>query len=121
MYERKSRLSERKRDRLMEHSVAGTTARAVAELAGVHRNTAASFYSRLCKVIAKEMETGSGRNLFGHDDTATAYAHRRRDECVWNFVCTVLSDAATENYRSIPSHRHNDGRRRMHGLSNRLR
>ncbi len=46
MYERRSRLSKAKRDRLVEHFVAGTTARAAAELVGVHRNTAASFYTR---------------------------------------------------------------------------
>ena len=56
MYERKSRLSKRTRDRLTEHFVAGTTARAAAELTGVHRNTAASFYTRLRKVSASEME-----------------------------------------------------------------
>ena len=59
MYERKSRLSDWKRGRLIEHFVAGTTARAVAELVGVHRNTAASFYTRLRKVIAEEMEKAS--------------------------------------------------------------
>jgi len=59
MYERKSRLSESKRNRLMEHFVAGTTARAAAELVGVHRNTAASFFTRLRKVIADEMKEAS--------------------------------------------------------------
>ncbi len=59
MYERKSRLSDWKRGRLIEHFVAGTTARAAAELVGVHRNTAASFYTRLRKVIAEEMEKAS--------------------------------------------------------------
>ena len=34
MYERRSRLSKAKRDRLVEHFVAGTTARAAAELSG---------------------------------------------------------------------------------------
>jgi transposase len=56
MYARQSRLSQTKRDRLTEHFVAGTTARAAGELVGVHRNTAASFYVRLRRVIAKEME-----------------------------------------------------------------
>ncbi len=54
MYERRSRLSKAKRDRLVEHFVAGTTARAAAELVGVHRNTAASFYTRIRTVIAEE-------------------------------------------------------------------
>ena len=56
MYERKSRLSAQKRARLLEHFVAGTTARATAELVGVHRNTAASFFTRLRRVIAEELE-----------------------------------------------------------------
>jgi transposase-like protein len=44
------------RDRLSEHLVAGTTAPAAAELVGVHRNTAASRYTRLRRLIAVEME-----------------------------------------------------------------
>lgn len=56
MYTRKSRLSAQKRARLIEHFVAGTTARAAAQLVGVHRNTAAGFFTRLRKVIADEME-----------------------------------------------------------------
>ncbi|HBR06982.1 MAG TPA: IS1595 family transposase [Desulfovibrio sp.] len=59
MYERRSRLSESKRNRLMEYFVAGTTARAAAELVGVHRNTAASCFTRLRKLIADEMEKTS--------------------------------------------------------------
>jgi transposase len=59
MYTRKSRLSTSKRNRLMEHFVAGTTARAAAELVGVNRNTAASFFTRLRKVIAEEMDEAS--------------------------------------------------------------
>jgi len=61
MYERQSRLSKGKRDRLIEHFVAGTTARAAAELVGVHRNTAASFYTRLRKVIAEQLAEASSR------------------------------------------------------------
>ncbi len=49
MYERRSRLNESRRDRLMEHFVAGTTVLAAAELVGIHRNTAASFFTRLRK------------------------------------------------------------------------
>ena len=59
MYERRSRLSKKARDRLLEHFVAGTTARAAAELVGVHRNTAAGFYTRLRHVIAEELVTAS--------------------------------------------------------------
>ncbi len=74
MYERRSRLSKAKRDRLVEHFVAGTTARAAAELVGVHRNTAASFYTRIRTVIAEETQkatTGSTlkpvMNLIGRE------------------------------------------------------
>ena len=59
MYTRQSRLSVQKRARLIEHFIAGTTARAAAQLVGVNRNTAASFYSRLRKVIADEMKKAS--------------------------------------------------------------
>jgi transposase-like protein len=38
MYQRKSRLSPRKQGRLTEHFVAGTTARAAAEIIGVQPN-----------------------------------------------------------------------------------
>ena len=56
MYERQSRLEDWVRSWLIESFVAGTTGRAAAELVGVHRNTAASFYTRLRKVIAEEKE-----------------------------------------------------------------
>ncbi len=59
MYERKSRLSPQKRARLIEHFIAGTTARAAAQLVGVNKNTAAIFFTRLRKVIADEMEKAS--------------------------------------------------------------
>jgi transposase len=55
MYERKSRLSSHKQQRLIEHFVAGTTARAAAEIVGVHRNTAISFYMRLRQLIAGKL------------------------------------------------------------------
>ena len=59
MYARRSRLGDWKRARLIEHFVAGTTARAAAELAGVHRNTSASFFARLRKVNAEETAKAS--------------------------------------------------------------
>ena len=59
MFQRKSRLSSWKRDRLVEHFVAGTTARAAADLVGVHRNTAISFYHRLRVMIAEELAKAS--------------------------------------------------------------
>lgn len=44
MYTRKSRLSSYKQSRLIEHFVAGTTARAAAQIVGVQANTAITFY-----------------------------------------------------------------------------
>src|ERR1700679_2737582 len=55
VYERKSRLSGRKQQRLIEHFVAGTTARAAAELVDVQRTTAIGFYQRLRKLIASKL------------------------------------------------------------------
>ncbi len=43
---RKSRLSQVKQDRLIEHFVACTTARCAASLIGVNRKTAAYYFHR---------------------------------------------------------------------------
>jgi len=56
VYTRKSRISRAKRLRLLEHFVAGTTARAAAELVGVNRNTVNRFYLALRQITAEEME-----------------------------------------------------------------
>ena len=53
---RKSRLSLVKQARLIEHFVAGTTARCAADLIGVNRNTAAYYFQRLRKIIFDEHE-----------------------------------------------------------------
>ena len=55
----KSRLSQYKQARLVEHFVAGTTAQTAASLCGVHRNTAAYYFLRLPEIIAYELETDS--------------------------------------------------------------
>ena len=52
---RKSRISQVKQDRLLEHFVAGTTARTAASLVGVHRNTSAYFFHRLREIIVLEL------------------------------------------------------------------
>ena len=53
----KSRLSQYKQTRLVEHFVAGTTARTTASLCGVNRKTAAFYFLRLREIIAYELET----------------------------------------------------------------
>jgi len=59
MDQRTSRGNPGKRDRLIEHFVAGTTARAAAELVGGPRNTAMLFYQRLRRVIVEELTKAS--------------------------------------------------------------
>lgn len=54
MYERKSRLTPRQQARLIEHFVAGSTARAASEIVGVQANTAIRFYMRLRQLIASK-------------------------------------------------------------------
>jgi transposase len=56
---RRIRLSLYKQDRLIEHFVAGTTARTAASLCGVNRKTAAFFFLRLRELIARELAAES--------------------------------------------------------------
>ncbi len=70
---RKSRLSPYKQDRLIEHFVAGTTARTASRLCGVHRNTAAFFYPRLRELIVLELEAGSEATLGGEIEVDESY------------------------------------------------
>lgn len=62
---RKSRLSPNKQARLLEHFVAGTTARTAAELVGVNKTTAAYYFHRLRELIyqALEQETPLGGEI----------------------------------------------------------
>ena len=53
---RKSRLSKAKQDRLIEHFIAGTTARTVSVLVGVNKSTASYYFHRLREVIFKAVE-----------------------------------------------------------------
>ena len=55
----KSRLSQGKQDRLIEHFVAGTTSRIAAAMVGVNKNTAAYQYLRLRELIWAATENGT--------------------------------------------------------------
>ena len=55
MCERQSRLSLRQQSGLIKLLVAGATARTAGELAGVHRNTAVSYFMRLRRLIAAHL------------------------------------------------------------------
>lgn len=53
---RRSRLSSYNQVRLVQHLVAGTTARTAAALVGVGKHTVAYYFHRLCKLICSSIE-----------------------------------------------------------------
>lgn len=55
IYRRRSRLTGKQQGRLIDLFVAGATARAAAEITGVNRNTARTFYHRLRQLIASTL------------------------------------------------------------------
>ena len=74
----KSRLSKYKQGRLVEHFVAGTTARTAAALCGVNRKTAAFYFLRLREIIAFELETESEALLGGEIEVDESYFGGKR-------------------------------------------
>lgn len=56
---RKSRLSRDKQNRLIEHFVAGTTARTAAVLVGVNKSTASYYFHRLRELIYQVIENST--------------------------------------------------------------
>ena len=62
---RKSRLAKGKQDKLIEHFVAGTTARCAASLVGVNKTTVAYYYQRLREIIAGKIELESALYFSG--------------------------------------------------------
>jgi transposase len=75
VYERRSRLSGKQQGRLIEHFVAGATARAAAEIVGVNRNTARVFYHRLRQLIASKLPS---YELSGEIEADESYFGGRR-------------------------------------------
>lgn len=75
---RKSRLSRYKQDRLIEHFVAGTTARTAASLCGVNRKTAAFFFHRLREIIVFELEAESEAMFGGEIEVDESYFGGKR-------------------------------------------
>ena len=75
MYQRKSRMSTRQQYRLIEHFVAGTTARAASELIGVQSNTAITFYMKLRQLIASKLPS---YELYGQVEADERYFGGRR-------------------------------------------
>jgi transposase len=68
---RKSRLSWGQQRQLIEHFVAGTTARTAASLVGVNKSTAAFYFHRLREIIALENEDAAP--LFGEIEVDESY------------------------------------------------
>ncbi len=70
---RRSRLTKGKQDQLLEHFVAGTTARCAASLVSVNKNTAAYYYHRLREVIAHRMDLESAHYFSGEIEVDESY------------------------------------------------
>jgi transposase len=68
---RKSRLSWAQQERLIEHFVAGTTARTAASLVGVNKNTATFYFHRLRESIALHCEESA--SFFGETEVNESY------------------------------------------------
>ena len=75
MYQRKSSMSTRQQYRLIEHFVAGTTARAASQIIGVQATTAARCYMRLSKLIASKLPS---YELYGQVEANERYFGGRR-------------------------------------------
>ena len=73
---RKSRLSKHKQDRLIEHFVAGTTARTASSLVSVNKSTAAYYFHRLRLLIYKEVENSDP--FFGEVEVDESYFGGKR-------------------------------------------
>jgi transposase len=70
---RKSRLSKGTQDKLVEHFVAGATARCAASLVGVNFKTACYYFQRLREIIAAELEAQSHEVFDGEIEVDESY------------------------------------------------
>lgn len=70
---RKSRLSRKKQEKLLEHFVAGTTVRCAAALVGVNVKTAAYYYHRLRELIAHHLEQAAHEVWDGEIEVDESY------------------------------------------------
>ena len=75
---RKSRLSQAKQNRLMEHFVAGTTARCAAALVGVNSKTAVYYFHRLREIVCYHLELEADYVVDGEIEVDEAYFGGRR-------------------------------------------
>tara|TARA_B110001454_G_scaffold200221_1_gene205655 strand:+ start:82 stop:738 length:657 start_codon:yes stop_codon:yes gene_type:complete len=70
---RKSRLSKGIQDKLVEHFVAGATARCAASLVGVNFKSACYYFQRLREIIATELEAESHEVFDGEIEVDESY------------------------------------------------
>jgi transposase len=70
---RKSRLSKAKQDKLLEHFVAGTTARCASALVGVNFKTGSYYFQRLREIIAAQVEQESYEVFEGEVEVDESY------------------------------------------------
>jgi transposase len=70
---RKSRISKSKQLRLIEHFVAGTTARCAASLVGVNKNSAAYYFQRLREIIFLHVEQEAHKVFGGEIEVDESY------------------------------------------------
>ena len=74
----KSRLSQYKQDRLIEHFVSGATLLTAARLCGVNRKTSSYFFLWLREIIALELEVESEAMFGGEIEVDESYFGGRR-------------------------------------------
>jgi len=76
---RKSRVSKAKQEKLIEHFVAGSTARCTADLVGVNPKTAICFFHRLRQIIKEKLEAENVEFLEGEIERDESYfgGHRK--------------------------------------------
>jgi len=75
---RKSRISQLRQERLIEHFVSGSTARCAAERVGVNGKTAAYYFHRLRMMISKHLEKEASGFLGGEIEADESYFGGRR-------------------------------------------
>jgi len=75
---RKSRLSLHKQDRLIEHFVAGTTARWAASLVGINFKTNAYYFHRLWEIITYNLEQEAETLFSGEIEVDESYFGGKR-------------------------------------------
>jgi transposase len=79
---RKSRLSKSIQDKLVEHFVAGATARCAASLVGVNFKTACYYFQRLREIIAEQLEAESHEVFDGEIEVDESYfGGTRKGKC----------------------------------------